>query len=121
MDFAGLLPWGPNGLASAADEVAITGAATRNPWAEQMNYLTGLADHADHGSESIEPNVYAYIPTEIQVGAALAMINMQTNATPEPIQRNDPALTQLMRSLYTQSNALWQEIAASDTEGWNVY
>lgn len=119
-NFAGLLPWGPSGLASSADEVAISGAATRNPWAAQMDYLTGLADSVDQGDEHYEQNTFAYIPTELQVGPALAVINAQINATAEPIQSNDPTLTQLMRSLYQRSSELWQEIAAADTEGWSI-
>lgn len=120
MNFAGLLPWGPNGLASARDERAMDGAATRQPWAAQMDYLTGLADSVDWGDEHHETNVFAYIPTEYQVGAALAMINGQVNATANPIQTNDPSLAQLLRTLYAQSSQLWQEIAAADTEGWSV-
>lgn len=125
MDFAGLLPWGPNGLASRRDERAMDGAARRNPWADQMAYLTrnGTAGTTgDHlaGWESSDPVNFAYVPTEYQVGAALAMINMQQNATANPIQQNDPALAQLTRSLYVQAAQLWQEIAAADTEGWSV-
>ena len=117
--FAGLFPWAPNGSVSAQDERA-QALALVNPWIEEAAYLYDAADTLDHGDEVIEPNVFAYIPTEIQVGAALAALNMQVMSTPDPVQQQGPSLAQLSQSLYAQAGQLWQEIAAADMEGWNV-
>ena len=119
MDWAGLLPWAPNGAVSAQDEQA-QALALVNPWTDQGRYLHDAADTLDHGDETHEVNTFAYIPTEIQVAAALAALNMQVMSTPEPIQQQGPSLAQLSQSLYAQAGQLWQEIAAADTEGWDV-
>ena len=117
--FLGLLPWAPGGHVSAQDERA-EAAALVNPFTDGRFYLHDLADTADWGDEHHETNTFAYIPTEMQVAAALAALNMQTNATITPVQYNDPSLSQLSQSLYAQASQLWQEIAAADTEGWDV-
>ena len=117
--FAGDWPWAPGGAVSAQDEKA-QALALVNPWSEQGAYLHDAADTLDHGDEVIEPNVFAYIPTELQVGAAIAALNMQIMSTPGPVMDTQPTLAQLSKSLYAQASDLWQEIAAADTEGWDV-
>lgn len=121
--FAGMLPWGPAGLVSAEDERAMA-AALVNPWSDQAEYLNAAADSLDYGSgtdnDLTEPNTFAYIPTEVQVGAAIAVLNMQIMTTPGPVMDSTPSLSQLSHSLYAQASQLWQEIAAADTEGWAV-
>lgn len=119
MDWAGLLPWAPQGAVSAQDEKA-QALALVNPWTDQAAYLTAAADTLDHGDETHEPNTFAYIPTEMQVAAALAALNMQVMSTPSPVEQNGPSLAQLSQSLYNQAGQLWQEIAQADTEGWDV-
>lgn len=117
--FAGLWPWEPNGAISAEDEQA-QAAALVNPWTDQALYLHDAFDTLDHGDETIEPNVFAYVPTEQQVAAALAVLNMQVMTTPDPVVDRQPSLAQLSQSMYAQAADLWQEIAAGDTEGWGV-
>ena len=117
--FAGLWPWAPGGAVSAKDEQA-QALALVNPWTEEAHYLYAAGDTLDHGDEVIEPNTFAYIPTETQVGAAIAALNMQIMSTPGPVMDSQPSLAQLSKSLYAQASELWQEIAAADTEGWDV-
>lgn len=119
MDWAGLLPWAPSGVISEQDEKA-QALALETPWRYQTDYLYAAADTLDHGNESIETNTFAYIPTEIQVAAALATLNMQVMTTPYPVMDRSPSLAQLSQSLYAQAADLWKEIAAADTEGWDV-
>lgn len=118
-NFLGLLPWAPGGSVSAEDERAEQ-LALANPFWSQQRYLHDAADTLDQGDDIFQPNVFAYIPTEIQVAAALAAMNMQVMATPDPVMDRTPALAQLSKSLYAQASDLWREIAAADTEGWDV-
>ena len=117
--FLGMLPWAPGGYVSAEDERAEQ-LALVNPFWDQRRYLHAAGDTLDHGDEVFQPNTFAYIPTEIQVAAALAVMNMQVMTTPEPVMDRTPALAQLTKSLYAQAADLWREIAAADTEGWDV-
>lgn len=117
--FGGMFGWEPAGLVSSQDERAMA-AALVNPYQDGQRYLHDLADFADHGDECHEPNTFGYIPTEMQVGAALAALNMQVIATAEPIQDRTPTLAQLSQSLYSSAADLWREIAVADTEGWDV-
>jgi hypothetical protein len=118
-NFLGLLPWAPGGYVSAEDERAEQ-LALANPYWYQRVYLHQAADTLDHGDETFQTNTFAYIPTEIQVAAALATMNAQIMATPDPVTDRTPALAQLTKSLYAQASDLWREIAAADTEGWDV-
>ena len=112
-------PWVPNGFVDAADERA-QAQALINPWltAQGDEYLI-LAHHADRGDEVHEPNTFAFIPTEYEFGAALAVLNMQAmQQASEPVQTRSPQLAQLTQSLYQQAAALWSDLSAADTEGW---
>lgn len=117
--FGGMFPWEPAGLVSSQDERAMA-AALNNPYTLSQRYLHDLADFADHGDECHEPNSFAYIPTEVQVASALAVLNMQVMNTPEPVADRTPTLAQLSKSLYSSAADLWREIAVADTEGWDV-
>lgn len=117
--FAGLWPWEPDGAVSEADERA-QALALVNPYQDQAGYLYAAGATLDHGDETHEQNVFAYIPTEQQVAAALAVLNMQIMSTPEPVADRTPSLAQLSKSLYAQASQLWGEIAAADTAGWDV-
>lgn len=117
--FLGLFPWAPSGLVSAEDERAQS-VALNNPFTLGRRYLHDAYDALDHGDECFEPNTFGLIPTETQVASALAALNMQVMATPEPVMDRSPSLAQLTQSLYSQAGDLWAEIAAADTEGWNV-
>ncbi len=118
-NFLGMLPWAPGGFVSAEDEQAEQ-LALANPYWFQQRYLHAAGDTLDHGDVTVQPNTFAYIPTETQVAAALADKNMQVMATPEPVMDRTPALAQLTKSLYAQAADLWREIAVADTEGWDV-
>lgn len=117
--FAGMLPWGPSGIVNAEDERAMA-SALNNPYTYGAQYLHDAADQLDHGDECHEPNVFGFIPTETQVAAALAALNMQVMNTPEPVMDRTPTLAQLSQSLYSSAADLWREIAVADTEGWDV-
>lgn len=117
--FGGMLPWEPSGIVSGLDERAML-QALNNPFTEGRFYLHEAADSLDHGDESHEPNTFAYVPTEFQFASALAALNMQVIATPDPVMDRTPTLAQLSKSLYASAGDLWREIAAADTEGWDV-
>lgn len=116
-DFMG---WGyaPNGFLSAEDERA-QHAAMLNPWYESQKFLeaelAGLA-----GDEHYEPNSFGWIPTELQVASAAAMVNNQLDTNQGPYQTNDPKLSQLIKGLYSSAASLWQDIYKIDAsgEGW---
>jgi len=118
-NFLGMPPWAPGGYVSDDDERAEQ-LALANPYQFQARYLHNAADTLDHGDDLFDPNTFAWIPTEIQVAAALAVLNAQTMATPSPVTDRTPGLAQLTKSLYAQAADLWREIAVADTEGWDV-
>lgn len=117
-DFMG---WGyaPNGFINPADERA-QHAAMMNPWYESQKFLEselpGLA-----GDEHYQTNTFGWIPTEQQVAAGIAVINMQADVNQGPYETKSPALAQLIKSLYDNASSLWQTIYrvdASGGEGW---
>ena len=118
LDFLGV-PWAVGGFVDPADERAQQ-AALDNPFAAQQGYLLDtMISGADAGDEVFEPNVFAFIPTEYQVAAAIAAANMQALQTAsDPVQTQGPGLAQLTQSLYKQAASLWQELSVADMEGW---
>lgn len=112
-------PYVPQGFVDPQDEAAQQ-LALVNPWLACQSWeYEGVACHLDKGDEAFEPNVYAYIPTEYEVAAAVAVANMQAlQQAGDPVQTRTPALAQLTQSLYQQTAALWQELSAADTGGW---
>lgn len=114
-------PYVPGGFVDARDEQA-QALALVNPWLDALGNEYGiLAAHLDQGDEVYDTNTFGYIPTEQQVAAAIAVANMQALAAAgvtEPTQTRSPQLAQLVKSLYQQSAALWQELSVADTEGW---
>lgn len=112
-------PYGVGGFVDGKDERAQQ-LALVNPWITDLGdeYVV-LAYHADQGDEVYEPNCFAYIPTEYELAAAVAVLNMQAlQQANEPLQTRSPQLAQLTQSLYQQAAALWRELAVADTEGW---
>jgi hypothetical protein len=67
--------------------------------------------------ESFGGESFQYIPTEVQVGAAIAMRNM-AEAGELPIQSNEPGMTQLLQSLYQSTTSFWQNIRQAAGTGW---
>lgn len=112
-------PYAPDGWVDPADERAQQ-VALITPWLDcQADEYSTLAAHLDQGDEIHEPVTFGWIPTEYQVGAAIAIANMQAIAQVEaPVQTRNPTLAQLTQSLYQQSAALWAELSVADTEGW---
>lgn len=113
--------YAPNGFVDSQDQRALD-LALVNPWlSDQVELYATLAAGLDQGDEVFEPNVFAYIPTEQQVAAAIAVANMQANnatgLSPQS-QQTSPRLAQLTQSLYRQAAALWSELSVADTEGW---
>lgn len=112
-------PYAVGGFVDPHDEMAQQ-LALVNPWLSDQKNLYGVLELGlDQGDEVFEPNTFAYIPTEQQIAAALAVANMQAMLQASaPVQERTPALRQLTSSLYQQAAALWQELSVADTEGW---
>src|SRR5690242_2116625 len=114
----------PNGFFSPEDEAAQQ-RALANPWLDcQDDQYTTLAEHRDRGDEVYNPVTFGYIPTEAQLGAAVAFYNMTANAgSLETVGgqagRNPPKLAALIQSMYQQTANLWRSLAAAeDVAGW---
>lgn len=112
-------PYSVGGFGDAASERAQQ-LALVNPWLDAVGEEYGiLAAGLDAGDETFDTNTFAYIPTESQLAAAVAVANMQAlQQAGDPVQTRSPQLAQLVKSLYQQSAALWQELSVADTEGW---
>ena len=115
----------PGGFFSPDDEAAQQGAL-RNPWLDntEAQYAT-LAAHMDRGDEVYQPVTFGWIPTDEQVVKAVAYYNMTANVgSLETVGgqagRNQPRLSQLVKSLYQSTVGLWRNLAAAEdsTGGW---
>lgn len=103
--------WRPRGYFSGKDEAAIHYASTHSLGAWRHAYEAWAALHTI-ADEHFCPNVYQYIPTETQVIAANAILQSSLQTENNPNQSlNTPAGMRLVQALYTNANALWQELA----------
>lgn len=118
-EFLGRDNWQPQGFVSPGDEQAMQEAYLRGPRMarEEYAYNTLFTAHADKADESFNGSTFQYIPTEIEVGAAIALRNMGT-AGELPIQENAPGMAQLLQGIYKSTAAFWQDIRNASGTGW---
>lgn len=109
--FLNFYAWRPGGYQSGKDEAAINYASTTGlgAWRKRWEQHAALHTIAD---EAFCRNSYQYIPTEQQVIAANAIVQMRNLSEPMPDQSlNTPAGMRLVQALYVNANALWAELA----------
>ena len=119
-DFLGDPTWAPQGFVSEEDErVMYYHAVTANVLIREMAYAYNLpfTAHADRGDEVYGGDPFQYIPTEVQVGAAIAMRNMAA-AGELPVHAESPGMAQLLQSLYQRTAQFWQDIRNASGTGW---
>lgn len=117
-NFLGTATWNPNGFVDARDEaVQQHFIANALVWPATFYAYHFPFNGRQNGDESFGGNSYQYIPTEIEVGAAVAMRNM-ASAGELPVQTNDPGATQLLQSMYAKMSQFWQEIRNASGTGW---
>lgn len=117
-NFLGNPTWAPNGFVDPMDEW-VQNYPIRNALVVPALYYAQILpfDGRCIGDEGYGGNSYQYIPTEVEVGAAVAMRNM-ASAGELPIQTNDPGMTQLLQSLYSRTSQFWQDIRNAAGTGW---
>jgi hypothetical protein len=110
--------WAPGGFVSPMDEY-VQQHAISNALVWPMNFYAYRYpfDGRQLGDESYGGNSYQYIPTEVQVNAAIAIRNM-ASAGELPTQSNDPGMTQLLQSLYQKTASFWSDIRSAAGTGW---
>lgn len=118
MDFLENPTWAPQGYVSGADEQAMQRAYQGIQMAG-LHYSYGVMFSSDPyaGDEGYGGDAFQYIPTEIEVGAAVAMRNM-SEAGELPVHTNDPGMAQLLQSMYQRTAQFWQDIRAASGTGW---
>lgn len=118
-DFLGRPTWEPGGFVSTEDELAQHAAYAGSIRMAAMNYAYNVpfGSNADRGDEIYGGDSFQYIPTEIEVGAALAMRNM-ASAGELPVHTNDPGVQQLLQSIYQNTARFWQDIRNASGTGW---
>lgn len=113
--FLGEFDWTPTGHIDPMDEYA-EHMALINPFYVSQMWARNAA-FKERGDESFGGSSYAYIPTEAQVGAAIAVANF-TVASEGPVQSQDPQMNQLIQGLYQQANDFWKQLRNSSGNGW---
>ena len=112
--------WAPQGFINAQDErdMAYRHVAC-NERMPMLAYAYALpfTEHADKGDEVYGGDSFQYIPTEVQMGAAIAMRNL-AEAGELPIQTRDPGMNQLLQSLYQRTADFWGMIRQASGTGW---
>lgn len=117
-NFLGVPTWAPGGYVSEADEAAMQRAYQGIQMAGlRYSYGVMFSDDPYAGDEHYGGDAFQYIPTEVQVAAAIAMRNM-SEAGELPVQTNDPGMAQLLQSLYQRTAQFWQDIRAASGTGW---
>lgn len=117
-DFLNRPTWSPNGYVSSADEyVQEWHIGNALVWPMMFYSYKFPFDGRQHADEYYGGNSYQYIPTEVQVNAAIAIRNM-SSAGELPTQSNDPGMTQLLQSLYQKTASFWQDIRNAAGTGW---
>lgn len=117
-NFLGNPTWEPQGFVDPMDEYVMRWQYANSLVIPGMFYAYKFPfDGRQNADESFGGNSYQYIPTEVQVNAAIAMRNM-ASAGELPIQTNDPGMTQLLQSLYQRTAQFWQDIRNAAGTGW---
>lgn len=117
-NYLGNPTWAPGGFVDAMDEYVMHQQFANSLVIPGMFYAYNFPFNGRQiADESYGGNSYQYIPTEVEVGAAIAMRNM-ASAGELPIQTNDPGMTQLLQSLYQKTAQFWQDIRNAAGTGW---
>lgn len=117
-NFLGNPNWAPQGYVDGMDEYVMKWHYANSAVQPTAFYSYNLPfDGRYVGDESFGGNSYQYIPTEVQVNAAIAMRNM-ASAGELPVQNNEPGMTQLLQSLYQKTASFWQDIRNAAGTGW---
>ena len=110
--------WAPQGFVDPMDEYVMQWHVANAAVQPAMFYAYRYPfDGRQNGDETFGGNSYQYIPTEVQVSAAIAMRNM-ASAGELPVQNNDPGMTQLLQNLYQRTAQFWQDIRNAAGTGW---
>lgn len=117
-DFLNRPTWAPGGFVEPMDEYVMQwGISNSLVWPAQFYAYRFPFDGRQNADESFGGNSYQYIPTEVQVNAAIAIRNM-ASAGELPTQSNDPGMTQLLQSLYQKTASFWSDIRNAAGTGW---
>lgn len=118
MDFLGIDNWAPGGYVSPGDERAMQYAYAQNIMIPGMYYSYVAFEDGKYVSDEVYGgNSFQYIPTEIEIGAAIAVRNMST-AGELPVHSNSPGMNQLLQTLYKRTAEFWQDIRNASNTGW---
>ncbi len=117
--------WRPNGFIDPGSLAALLDAARHSIYMPAQIYARyDPFVEPYRADESFMPVDFQYIPTESQIGAGIAALNMQAaGIRPGAEKTNDypgagqPAMQQLIQSLYSQAADLWQELRAANNTG----
>jgi hypothetical protein len=128
--FLGTAGWAPNGFVDPATQAVQIRAARDNIWMPLKLYahfdpFPGTYEGGYRGDEAFSGETFQYIPTQSQIGAGIAALNMQAAVYGRPggertsdwPQFGNPAMQQLIKSLYEQAGALWQELRQANAAG----
>jgi|SRR5689334_17999747 len=117
-NFLGVGTWSPGGYVDPMDEYVQNYPIANALVVPGMlySYIVPFDGRYD-ADESYGGNSYQYIPTEVQVNAAIAIRNM-ASAGELPLQTNDPGMTQLLQSLYQRTSQFWRDIRNAAGTGW---
>lgn len=114
--------WSPNGFVSLDDEIAQNRYMVSGPFAYATKYaysfpFNGRQDGDEYALKSYE---WGWIPTEQQLGAAVALQNMgvMINQHDTTLQQVDPMQNQLLQAIYRSANAFWQETRNTNGTSW---
>ncbi|SRR5579875_2917362 len=114
--YLGMLPYGPNGFVSEADEKA-QAYKLINPYLVNEHWRNVLC-FKDKGDEYYGGSSYAYIPTNFQLISALELVN-RSNINEAPYHTNEPSMNNLLQGIYGSISTLWNNIRkATGTEQW---
>src|SRR5256885_2985623 len=110
-DFQNWSNWAPNGFVSSEDEYALQDAYAKRNLGLVCQYYSYITPFEGRyiADETYGGNAFQYIPTEVQVGAAVALRNM-AEAGGLPVQTTDPGMNQLISSLYQRTVSFWPNV-----------
>ena len=118
MAFLGRNNWQPDGFVSEQD-AHVQEFYTRTGSLPAIEAYTYGLPYAGRCVADFTGNAYGWVPTEYEVGAAIALRNMMEVEGGEiPVQEMDPQQNQILQNLYAQTAAFWEDLRnASGTVG----
>ncbi len=116
MAFLGRKNWKPDGFVSKADEQVQEYYTRAGSLPPALAYAYSLPSYG--GQADMTGNEIGWIPTETEIGSAIALRNMaEVSGGATPVQVDDPQQNQILQSLYASTAAFWEDIRrASGTE-----